>query len=63
MSASSSDRRRHLGVDFVIWRNESTWFWFLVNPRGNGGMIGAAANEARALREACRSIEAILIAC
>ena len=47
MSASSSDRRRHLGVDFVIWRSESTWFWFLINPRGNGSMIGAAANEAQ----------------
>jgi hypothetical protein len=29
-----------LGVDFVIWRRESAWFWFLINPRGNGGMIG-----------------------
>jgi hypothetical protein len=61
--ASSSDRRRHLGVDFVIWKSESSWFWFLINPRGNGGMIGAAANEARALREACLSIEAIQTAC
>jgi hypothetical protein len=63
VSASSSDRRHHLGVDFVIWRSESTWFWFLINPRSNGGMIGAAANEARALREACWSIEAILTSC
>ena len=60
MSADSSDRKRHLGVDFVIWRRESAWFWFLIDPRGNGGMIGATANEARAIREACLSIEAIL---
>jgi hypothetical protein len=60
VSAGSSDRKRHLGVDFVIWRSENTWFWFLINPRGNGGTIGAAVNEARAIREACLSIEAIL---
>jgi hypothetical protein len=60
VSAGSSDRKRHLGVDFVIWKSESTWFWFLINPRGNGGMIGVTANEARAIREACLSIEAIL---
>jgi hypothetical protein len=44
----------------VIWRRESGWFWFLINPRGNGGMIGTTANEARAIHEACLSIEAIL---
>jgi hypothetical protein len=60
VSAGSSDRNRYLGVDFVIWRRESTWFWFLINPRGDGGIIGAAANEARAISEACSSIEAIL---
>jgi hypothetical protein len=49
-----------LGVDFVVWRRESTWFWFLINPLGKGGMIGATVNEARAIREACLSIEAIL---
>jgi hypothetical protein len=48
-----------MGVDFVIWKRESTWFWFLINPRASGGMIGATANEARAIREACLSIEAI----
>jgi hypothetical protein len=62
VSTGSSDRKRHLGVDFVIWRRGTTWFWFLINPRGNGGMIGAVANEARAIREACLSIEAILTA-
>jgi hypothetical protein len=58
--AGSSDRIRHLGVDFVMWRRESVWFWFLVNPRGNGAMIGVTANEARAIHEARSSIEAIL---
>jgi hypothetical protein len=60
VSAGSFDRKRHLSVDFVVWRRESTWFWFLINPLGKGGMIGATVNEARAIREACLSIEAIL---
>ena len=60
MSAGSSNRRRHLGVDFVVWRRESAWFWLLINPLGSGGVIGAAINEARAIREACLSIEAML---
>jgi hypothetical protein len=60
VSDGSHNRNRHLGVDFVIWRRESGWFWFLINPRGNGGMIGTTASEARAIHEACSSIEAIL---
>jgi hypothetical protein len=60
MSQGSCNRKRYLGVDFVIWRRESGWFWFLINPRGNSGMIGTTANEARAIHEACLSIEAIL---
>ena len=53
-------RKHHRDVDFVIWRRESGWVWFLLNPRGTGGSIGATSNEAQALREACLSIEAIL---
>jgi hypothetical protein len=60
VSAGSFDRKRHLAVDFVVWRRESTWFWLLINALGKGGMIGATINEARAIREACLSIEAIL---
>lgn len=60
MSNGSYNRKCHLGMDFVIWRRESGWFWFLTNPRGNGGMIGTTANEALAVHEACLSIEAIL---
>jgi len=58
--AGSCNRKRHLGVDFVIWSRESAWFWLLIHPRGKGGMIGATTNEVRAMREVCLSIEAIL---
>jgi hypothetical protein len=47
-------------VDFVIWGSEGAWFWFLINPRGMGGMIGASTNEAQAVREARLSIERML---
>jgi len=59
-NAGLCNRRRHLGVDFEVWSQGRSWFWFLVDPRGNAGMIGAAAKEAQAVREACASIEAIL---
>ena len=60
MSAGSRDPRQHLGVDFIIWEREGAWFWFLINPRGKGGMIGASTNEAQATLEACLSIEEML---
>jgi len=60
MDTGSRSRRWHLGVDFSIWGSEGAWFWFLVNPRGMGGMIGASTNEAQAVREACLSIEELL---
>jgi hypothetical protein len=44
-------------VDFAIWVNEGAWVWFLINPHGEGAMIGASANRAEAMREACLSIE------
>jgi hypothetical protein len=59
VSIGSSDRRLHMNVESVIWSREGAWFWFLINPRTNGAMINATANEARAIREACLSIEAI----
>jgi hypothetical protein len=52
--------RRHLGVDFAIWEREDAWFWFLINPRDSGGLIGTATNEAAVELEACVSIEEIL---
>jgi hypothetical protein len=54
-----SNPKRHLGVDFAIWRSEDAWFWLIINPRGRGGMIGATTNEVQAVREACLSIEEI----
>jgi hypothetical protein len=57
MSSGSFDRKQHLGVDFAVWRNESAWFWLLINPSGEGGMIGASADKAQAMRDACPSIE------
>jgi hypothetical protein len=59
VSTGPSNRRRHMGVEFLVWRREGTWFWFLINPRTADAMIGATANEARAISEACLSIEAI----
>ena len=47
----------HLGTSFEIWSGRQTWFWFVVNCGCNGAAIGAAANEAEAIREACLSIE------
>jgi hypothetical protein len=60
VSTGSFNRKRHLGVDFALWGNERAWFRFLINPCGEGGIIGASANEAQAMREACHSIEEIL---
>jgi hypothetical protein len=36
MCSDSCNRKRYLGVDFVIWRNEGTWFWLLINASGEG---------------------------
>jgi hypothetical protein len=47
-------------VDFAIWRGEGGWFWLLINTRRKGGIIGASADEAQAVGEACLSIEEIL---
>jgi len=57
VSSGLRNRRRHLGVDFAIWKTEGIWVWFVMNPRVEGGMIGASSNEAQAIREACLSIE------
>jgi hypothetical protein len=57
MSSGSYNRKRHLGVEFAIWRSEETWFWLLINTAGEGGTVGASANEAQAMRDACLSIE------
>ena len=60
MSADSATSKRYLGVEFAVWKRGSAWFWFVTRPRGKSGIIGATINQARAMREACWSIEAIL---
>jgi hypothetical protein len=57
MSRGSGNRKRHLGVDIAIWNSGRSWFWLLINARGEGGTIGASVNEAEAMRDACHSIE------
>jgi len=57
MSRGSCNRKRHLGVDFAIWRSGGTWFWLLISASGEGGTIGASASEAQAMRDACLSIQ------
>jgi len=57
LASGLCDRRTHLGVDFVVWENEGASFWFLIDPSGEGGMIGVSPNEAQATRDACISIE------
>jgi hypothetical protein len=57
MSRDSSHRKRHLGVDFTVWSSGESWFWLLINANGEGGIIGASASEAQAVRDAFISIE------
>jgi len=60
LGVASSTRKRHLGVEFVIWKRGSAWFWFLTRPCGNSGSIGATTSQTGAMSEARWSIEAIL---
>jgi hypothetical protein len=50
--------KHHLGVGFEVWNAQQTWFWFVANTNRNG-VIGAAATESDAIREARSSIEEI----
>jgi hypothetical protein len=47
----------HLDSSFEIWKGGHTWFWFVADACCSGAAIGAAANQAEAIREACLSIE------
>jgi|SRR5271167_3671144 len=49
--------RDHLGSRIDVWSGQENWFWLVVNPRRDGGIIGSAATEADAVREACVAIE------
>jgi hypothetical protein len=57
MSRGSRHRKRHFGVDYAIWSSGGSWFWLLINTSGEGGVIGASANESQAMRDAVLSIE------
>lgn len=50
--------KHHLGIGFVVWNNQQSWFWYVDNTNRNG-MIGAAASESDAIAEAHSSIEEI----
>jgi hypothetical protein len=52
------ENRNHLGTGFEVWAAQQSWFWFVDKPHGNGAVIGAAASEAEAVRNACSTIEA-----
>jgi hypothetical protein len=45
-----------------VWTHHRAWFWFLPNPRGDGGTIGSAATMAEAIHEALFSLESALYA-
>jgi hypothetical protein len=49
--------RSYLGTSFAVWNGRHSWFWFVTGPGSSGAAIGAAANEAEAIREARSSIE------
>jgi hypothetical protein len=54
--------RHYQGIDFEVWDGQQTWFWFVTDPRCDGGAIGAAASETEAVRDACLSIDAMMSA-
>jgi hypothetical protein len=47
----------HLGIRFDVWDSQGAWFWRVVNAGRHTGLIGAAAREEDAEREARSSIE------
>jgi hypothetical protein len=49
----------HLGMRFEVWNYGGAWFWLVVNPGRNTGVIGAAAKESDAELEARSSIDAM----
>lgn len=58
-----SNHNHHLGAGFRVWNAQQTWFWLVANPYRSGGVIGTAATEAQAIREACWTIEETLASC
>jgi hypothetical protein len=58
-----SNLRHYQGVDFEVWDGQQTWFWFVVDPRCDGGAIGVAVAENEAIRDACVAIDAMILPC
>ncbi|HJU11941.1 MAG TPA: hypothetical protein VJ728_13745 [Candidatus Binataceae bacterium] len=54
---SCMNRCNYLGINFDIWNAREAWFWRVVNPHSDAGVVGATAREIEAIREACQSIE------
>jgi hypothetical protein len=57
-----SDLRHYQGIDFEIWDGQQTWFWFVIDPRCDGGAIGVASSETLAVRDACLAIDQMIYA-
>jgi len=55
--------RTYLGVDFEVWRSDQSWFWFVPDRGRPRGVIGAAAGELDAVREACAAIDEMCAEC
>jgi hypothetical protein len=56
-TSKSRNIRRLWGIEVAVWRKGDVWFWMLTNSNGEGGVIGACANEAQAMRDAHLSLE------
>jgi hypothetical protein len=56
-----SNMRHYIGIDFEVWEGQQSWFWFVIDPHHEGGAIGAAASETEAVRDACLSIDEMIM--
>ncbi len=51
--------RSYQGTSFEVWNGNESWFWMVLDLGRNGGIIGAAATEDGAVRDARAAIEEI----
>ena len=58
-----TEMRHYQGIDFEVWDGSQSWFWFVIDPRCDGGAIGAASTANEAVRDACLSIDAMMFPC
>ena len=56
-----NDTRHYLGIDFEVWEAQQRWLWCVIDPHRNGGAVGAAASEIDAVRDACLSIDEMMM--